>query len=135
MIRKTVTAAALVVSAFGLVGAIPAYAATPLAASSPPAKAHVIDYPNNTGEHNPSWGGTTAHLYPVVNREHKASYAFVSSGRGHVQARAQCQRANGGTSWYQSTIRVPAGGGTSHYDCDNNGTYNRAVVGLGVDIN
>jgi hypothetical protein len=106
-----------------------------LTASGTSAQAHVIDYPKNTNVQNPSWHGTRAHLYPVVDAHHKASYAYVSSGRLHVQARAQCQRRNGGTSWYQSTIRVGAGGGKSHYDCDNNGTYNRAVVGLGVDIN
>ena len=99
------------------------------------AHATVKDYPSSTATRNPTVSGTTAHLWAKVDSSHKASYAYVSSGSRAVQARAQCQRRNGGTAWYQSTIRVHAGGGNSHYDCDNNGTYNTAIVGLGVDIN
>lgn len=110
-------------------------AAATLLIGGAPAQAQVFDYANNTNSRTVSWNGTQVYVYAKVDRSHKASYAYVSSGGGHVQARAQCQRASGGKKWYQSTIRVGAGGGSSHYDCDNNGTYNRAVVGLGVDIN
>jgi hypothetical protein len=79
-------------------------------------------------------GSTSVFLFHVVDSDHLASYAYVKSGPGGVQARAKCARRNGGTNWYQSTIYVKAGGGNSHYDCDNNGTYNYSIKGLGADI-
>lgn len=98
-----------------------------------PAQATVRDYPNSVVERYSSANGTTARLYPVIDSSHRAAYAYVTGGPGTVQARAQCQRGDGRTSWYQSTINAGRGS-SSHYDCDNNGTYNRAVVGLGADI-
>jgi len=98
-----------------------------------PANAAVFDFQNNISERYVASNNTTVRLYAVIDSSHRASYAYVTRGYGSVQARAQCQRGDGRTSWYQSTINASTGG-TSHYDCDNNGTYNRAVVGLGVDI-
>jgi hypothetical protein len=111
-----------------------ALAALALLSAGTAAHATTKDYDHDTRTHYPSIGGTTARVYAKVDGSHKASYAYVTDGSRGVQARAQCQRRNGGTRWYESTIRVHAGGGSSHYDCDNNGTYNRAIVGLGVDI-
>jgi hypothetical protein len=105
-----------------------------LGAGAGSAGATVKDFPNSILSRNVTISGTTATVYAVRDSSHKASYATVLAGTLHVQARAQCQRANGGTSWYESTIRAGRTS-TSHYDCDNNGTYNRAIVGLGVDIN
>jgi hypothetical protein len=105
-----------------------------LLSTGTPARAATKDYDHDTRTHYPTISGTTARVSANVNGSHKASNAYVTHGSRGVQARAQCQRRNGGTRWYESTIRVHAGGGSSHYDCDNNGTYNRAIVGLGVDI-
>ena len=98
-----------------------------------PASASVHDY-DGISTRNVTEGSTTVHLSARVDADHLASYAYVSSGPKGVQARSKCQRRNGGTNWYESTIYVHAGGGSSHYDCDNNGTYNYAIVGLGADI-
>ena len=105
-----------------------------LATGADPAGATVRDFPNSTASRNVTIAGTTANVKAIVDSSHKASYATVLAGSLRVQARAQCQRRNGGTSWYESTIRAGRNN-YSHYDCDNNGTYNRAIVGLGVDIN
>lgn len=78
--------------------------------------------------------GTKAKLFAVVDSDHLAAYVEVVSGSAAVQVRAECARRNGGTQWYQSTISVRAGGEQSHYDCDNNGTYNHRLDGLGVDF-
>jgi hypothetical protein len=75
---------------------------------------------------------TTARVYSVVDTDHQAAYVVVTSGSRGVQVQAQCARRNGGTGWYQSTIVVHAGQGPSHFDCDNNGTYNYKIVGMGV---
>ena len=55
------------------------------------------------------------------------------TGAGSGQDRARCARADGGTNWYQSTI-IAFNGSTSHYDCGNNGTYNRHLTGHGIDL-
>ncbi|WP_181784551.1 hypothetical protein [Pseudonocardia pini] len=68
------------------------------------------------------------------NGDHQAVYVQVVKGPLEVQARAKCARRDGGTRWYQSTIAVGVGQGASHYDCDNNGTYNFELVGMGVDF-
>ncbi len=104
-----------------------------LGAAALPANASVHDY-NNINNRDVSDGSTVVHLYHKVDADHLASYAYVKSGSKGVQARAKCARRNGETHWYESTIYVKAGGGSSHYDCDNNGTFNYALVGMGVDI-
>ncbi len=91
------------------------------------------DY-DNINDRTVTQGSTSVYLFHVVDSDHLASYAYVKSGSLGVQARAKCARRNGGTNWYQSTIYVKAGGGNSHYDCDNNGTYNYSIKGLGADI-
>jgi hypothetical protein len=78
-------------------------------------------------------GNTTVLSYAVVQRHDKQSHATIQrAGHFGAQAEAKCKRRNGGTRWYRSTIRVTKLHRDSHYDCDNNGTYNRAIVGLGV---
>ena len=108
---------------------------TALLAGGAPAHAQVVDQSLNTGAFNATVGDTTAHVYPQISGSHKASYAMVTGGTLSAQARAQCQRRDGRTNWYQSTIRRRRNSGNSHYDCDNNGTYDTAIVGIGVDIN
>jgi hypothetical protein len=98
-----------------------------------PANASVHDY-DNIYDRDVRDGSTVVHLYPKVDAHHLASYAYVKWGHKGVQARAKCARRNGNTHWYESTIYVKAGGGSSHYDCDNNGTFNYALRGLGADI-
>ncbi|MEV6006045.1 hypothetical protein AB0M29_04495 [Streptomyces sp. NPDC051976] len=50
-----------------------------------------------------------------------------------IQDLALCMRRDGGEQWYESTIiAYPRDGHTSHYDCANNGTYDRGLVGVGV---
>jgi hypothetical protein len=78
--------------------------------------------------------GTKARLFVVSDTDHQAAYVDIISGSAAVQVRAECARRDGRTQWYQSTISVRAGGKQSHYDCDNNGTYNFEIVGLGVDF-
>ena len=56
---------------------------------------------------------------------------ITQAGSWGLQSQALCQRANGGTALYTSTIRVSTvGSGSSnysHYDCANNGTYDVAL--------
>lgn len=61
------------------------------------------------------------------------SNVWVSGGDGGYD-RADCIRGNGGTNWYQSTIFAVNGENASHYDCANNGTYNRGINEVGVDL-
>jgi hypothetical protein len=77
---------------------------------------------------------TVVRLYNKVDKDHQAAYVVVTSGSRGVQVQAQCARRNGGTAWYTSTIVVHAGQGESHFDCDNNGTYNYKLVGMGVSF-
>jgi hypothetical protein len=93
----------------------------------------VHDY-DNINSRTVTQGSTKVGLSAKVDADHLASYAHVQSGPLGVQARSKCARRNGGTNWYESTIYVKAGDGSSHYDCDNNGTYNFAIRGLGADI-
>jgi hypothetical protein len=78
------------------------------------------------------YGSTTVEFTHNTFNGHLQSIIRVT-GSGTGEDRALCQRANGGTAWYQSTIQA-RGGATSHYDCNHNGTYNRALVGQGVDL-
>lgn len=78
-------------------------------------------------------GNTTVLSYAVVQHHDKQAHATIQrAGHFGAQAEAKCMRRNGATQWYRSTIRVTRLHRDSHYDCDNNGTYNRAIVGLGV---
>ena len=117
-----------------------------LLAGGAPAHAQVIDHAWKTATFTasvtirsnliPSQTDTTT---AKVSRSGKASYATVTGGGHSAQARAQCQRRDGRTNWYQSTIRSRIINGfygpSSHYDCGNNATYDYKLVGLGVDIN
>jgi hypothetical protein len=123
-------------------------ALTVLAVSSAPALASTfqgdvwrqegtIDQPSLTAQTvvNRSDGvSTQARLYTAVDKDHQAAHVVVTSGSRGVRVQAQCARRNGGTEWYESTIVVHAGEGDSHFDCDNNGTYNFKLVGLGVQF-
>ncbi|MFJ9953662.1 hypothetical protein [Kitasatospora sp. NPDC091207] len=90
----------------------------------------VVNFPGSTGGFTYNYYGTYAEFY--TGQGGLQSIIRVT-GNGSAQDRAQCQRGNGETNWYQSTIRA-SGGGTSHYDCSANGTYNRALVGVGADF-
>jgi len=80
-----------------------------------------------------SYAGTLVLSHAVLAKHDKQSHAtIVKAGRAGVNAEAKCRRGNGGTRWYRSTIRATRLHADSHYDCDNNGTYNRAIVGLGL---
>lgn len=93
----------------------------------------VVDHPNTTASFSHSYGGMTAYIWKNTSTQ---AYVKVTKtdGSNGVNSRAQCERGNGGTQWYQSTIHAVNLNATSHYDCDHNGTYNRAVVGLGGDF-
>jgi hypothetical protein len=67
------------------------------------------DY-DNINDRTVTQGSTSVFLFHVVDSDHLASYVYVKSGSLGVQARAKCARRNGGTSWYESTIYVKAGG-------------------------
>jgi hypothetical protein len=100
-----------------------------------PAHAGVyLDQPNtNTVSVYSSAYASWTYLSAVIDSSHKASHASMSTNNGAgVNSRAKCQRGDGGTQWYQSSIRATYQSGDSHYDCDNNGTYNRAVVAIGA---
>ncbi|MER5636452.1 hypothetical protein ABT095_05820 [Kitasatospora sp. NPDC002227] len=90
----------------------------------------VLDFPGSTSGFSTTYGGTTARF---STGDGGYQSIITVTGSGSAQDRAQCSRGNGGTNWYESTIRA-SGGGTSHYDCLNNGTYNRGLVGVGVDF-
>lgn len=92
----------------------------------------IVDHSDTTAGFTYSYGNITAHIYKNTSTQ---AYAVITrSGSYGVSSRAQCERGNGGTQWYQSTIHATSLGSASHYDCDHNGTYNRAVVGLGGDF-
>jgi hypothetical protein len=91
----------------------------------------IHDY-NDISNVTHTYGSTTVQFTHNTANGHLQSIIKVT-GSGTGEDRALCQRANGGTAWYQSTIQA-RGGATSHYDCNHNGTYNRALVGQGVDL-
>lgn len=97
-----------------------------------PAGADTIHDHNGISNVTYRYGSTTVEFMHNTAGGHLQSIIRVT-GTGTGEARALCQRANGGTAWYQSTIQA-RGGATSHYDCNHNGTYNRALVGQGVDL-
>ncbi|MEV7783375.1 hypothetical protein [Kitasatospora sp. NPDC088351] len=115
--RRTAVGAAAAVAVLGI-GATQASAG------------QVVDFPGSTGGFAFTYSGTTAQF--STGQAGLQSIIKVT-GTGSAQDRAQCQRGNGETNWYQSTIRA-SNGGTSHYDCSANGTYNRALVGVGADF-
>ncbi len=98
---------------------------TPAQAESVHDYSYVRDVTKQFGETTVRWTHNTSH-------GHQQSIITVT-GSGTGEDRALCRRRNGGTAWYQSTIQA-RGGATSHYDCNRNGTYNRGLVGQGVDL-
>lgn len=146
MLRRTLTAAGFVLATLSPVAA----AATPSSAAptgtpAPAAAANAapVAQPNAVPKRDVrfndlrsrtvSYAGTVVLSHAVVARHDKQSHATIQRvGRAGVNAEAKCRRANGGTRWYRSTIRATRLHADSHYDCDNNGTYNRAIVGLGL---
>jgi hypothetical protein len=92
----------------------------------------VVDHSDTTAAFYYTYGNIQAHIYKNTSTQ---AYAVITkSGSYGVSSRAQCERGNGGTQWYQSTIHATSLGSASHYDCNHNGTYNRAVTGLGGDF-
>jgi hypothetical protein len=100
------------------------------AALAAPASAETYDC-SATCAGDVGYGNTTAYI-TASGKQSQAS--IVKVGNYGAQARSECERANGGVAWYESTIRVSTKSGYSHYDCGNNGTYNVAIVANGVDF-
>jgi hypothetical protein len=98
----------------------------------PAANADTIHDYNNINNMTQHYGSTTVVFTHNTSGGHQQSIIRVY-GSGTGEDRAECRRANGGTAWYQSTIQA-RGGASSHYDCNHNGTYNRGLVGQGVDL-
>lgn len=123
--RKTVK------GTFRLAVVVAALATTGLVAA--PANAGVVynGSDNSTKDVYVPAYGTSMHLWSQIDSSHKQSHATMNAPGAGVNSRALCSRDNGGTQWYQSTIRSLYLGGDSHYDCDNNGTYNHAIVANG----
>lgn len=122
-VRSTIRSAT-VAAAFAMVGVF-----------AGPAQAGVyLDQPDNdaVSVYSSTYASWT-YLSAVIDSSHIASHASMSTNNGAgVNSRAKCQRGNGGTQWYQSTIRATYWSSDSHYDCDNNGTYNQAIVAIGA---
>lgn len=106
--------------------------AAALVVALPSASADTIHDYNNINNQTVRYGSTTVQFTHNTSGGHLQSIIRVT-GSGTGEDRAKCQRRNGGTAWYQSTIQA-RGGATSHYDCNHNGTYNRHLVGQGVDL-
>ena len=84
--------------------------------------------------HTFKFSGAVADLwYRIDSDGHLQALANVQNGVGGVQARALCKRRNGGTAWYESTIRSTSSASASHYDCASNSTYNYSIVGNGAE--
>ncbi|MEV4440248.1 hypothetical protein AB0K09_14710 [Streptomyces sp. NPDC049577] len=56
------------------------------------------------------------------------------SGQDGGKDRVQCYRGDGSANWYESSIIARNGTNPSHYDCTNNGTYNRGFDHAAVDL-
>ncbi|HEX7658060.1 MAG TPA: hypothetical protein VF444_01165 [Pseudonocardiaceae bacterium] len=118
------------------------------------AQATVVDHANSTRPFSATVQGTTAHIFrgnatqsfavitgikpqpkppwhkgPQQQGWHKPQPKPVG-----VSSRAQCERWNGATRWFESNIHATKVGQSSHFDCRWAGPYNRAVVGLGADF-
>lgn len=92
----------------------------------------VVDHTNSTAGFYYNFHNMQAHIYKNTSTQ---AYAVVTKrGSYGVNSRAQCERRNGGSHWYESTIHATSLGQASHYDCNHNGTYKNAVIGLGGDF-
>ncbi|MFJ8386655.1 hypothetical protein ACIQ9Q_19420 [Streptomyces sp. NPDC094438] len=89
------------------------------------------------GSYNDS--GRTGNYQFVANnwdsryQRYQQSFVWVS-GQDGGKDMAHCLRGNGGANWYESSIVARNGTNSSHYDCTNNGTYNRGFDQVGVDL-
>lgn len=97
-----------------------------------PAQADSVHDYDTIANMSKQFGETHVQWTHNTNNGHQQSIIRVT-GSGTGEDRAKCRRRNGGTAWYQSTIQA-RGGATSHYDCNHNGTYNRGLVGQGVNL-